>query len=209
MTQVDCVESALYCKIFLGFYTCVSENRAGSAEKFWKIEVYIEPSFIWTPQATTSPLLGEAVELECEAEGNPKPEIIWFKDGSIITEANNNRVSLSQSRLVIRNLVESDNGSYKCKAKNAAGSKEYSTVLKVNSPPSISIGSRQIASLVNEQVEIICEVNGYPEPDIIWSKDGALIPAEKLEQIQTERNSLYFSAVTVDDAGIYTCMAKV
>ena len=124
---------------------------------------------------------------------------------------NNNRATLSSggSKLVLRNLVEADNGVYKCKAKNAAGTKEYSTVLKVNSPPSISIGSRQIAALVNEQVEIVCEVDGYPEPNIIWSKDSAIITGEKLEQILTGRNSLLFSAVTVDDAGIYTCIAKV
>ena len=55
-----------------GLYTCVSENRAGFAEKFWKVEVYIQPTLIWHPEPLSSPLEGESISLECEAEGNPK-----------------------------------------------------------------------------------------------------------------------------------------
>ena len=59
-----------------GLYTCVSENRAGFAEKFWKVEVYIQPTLIWHPEPLSSPLEGESISLECEAEGNPKARFL-------------------------------------------------------------------------------------------------------------------------------------
>lgn len=40
------------------------------------------PVFIKTPPAFLEVMLGESLTLQCDAHGNPKPIIIWRKDGS-------------------------------------------------------------------------------------------------------------------------------
>lgn len=40
------------------------------------------PVFVKTPPAFLEVMLGESLTLHCDAHGNPKPTIIWRKDGS-------------------------------------------------------------------------------------------------------------------------------
>ena len=35
----------------------------------------------------------EPLELPCKSTGNPKPDIVWFKDGSIVTETENFKIN--------------------------------------------------------------------------------------------------------------------
>ena len=64
---------------------------------------------------------------------------------------------ITNGQLTIQNLIDNDNGDYKCLAENPAGSQEYKTTLEVNSPPSIALGSQSISSLVNERVTLECQ----------------------------------------------------
>ena len=84
-----------------------------------------------------------------------KPTITWYKDGKILLETE--RYVISNGQLTIQNLIDNDNGDYKCLAENPAGSQEYKTTLEVNSPPSIALGSQSISSLVNERVTLECQ----------------------------------------------------
>ena len=84
-----------------------------------------------------------------------KPTITWYKDGKILLETE--RYVISNGQLKIQNLIDNDNGDYKCLAENPAGSQEYKTTLEVNSPPSIALGSQSISSLVNERVTLECQ----------------------------------------------------
>ena len=188
-----------------GLYTCISENEAGLAEKYWTVEIYVEPDLIWTPDELTSPLKGEYVNLECEATGNPEPVVSWFKDDELI-EPGANRIALVDGNLSIQNVAESDNGIYECRAVNEAGEKRYQTVLAVNSAPTISIGSQKVTSLINERIELECDVSGYPLPVVEWTKNGH--PLNEPDWISSYGHVLTLSAVTIDDNGNYACEAR-
>ena len=88
-------------------------------------------------------------------ENDSKPTITWYKDGKILLETE--RYVITNGQLTIQNLIDNDNGDYKCLAENPAGSQEYKTTLEVNSPPSIALGSQSISSLVNERVTLECQ----------------------------------------------------
>ena len=189
-----------------GLYTCVSENEAGLAEKFWTVEIYVEPELIWTPPELTSPLKGEQVSLECDATGNPEPVITWFKDDEVI-DAELDRVHVSPTgSLTIQNIVDSDNGVYECKALNLAGEKSFKTTLEVNYAPKISIGSQKITSLINERVQLECDVSGYPTPSVAWTKNGH--PLNEPDWLSEDGHVLTLAAVTIDDNGVYACEAR-
>lgn len=46
------------------------------------MSVSAPPVFIKTPPPFLEVMLGESLSLRCDAHGNPKPTIIWRKDGS-------------------------------------------------------------------------------------------------------------------------------
>lgn len=60
-----------------------------------------------------------------------------------------------------------DEGEYTCTAANVAGRASASAVLKVRSPPEITIGPSNYNLVVyGDNVKIECRATGYPEPDV-------------------------------------------
>lgn len=64
---------------------------------------------------------GDNVTLTCSAKGQPKVTYSWFKDGTRIQEG----------QLQFASIKESDNGLYRCQAKNKVGT-DQSSELKMN-----------------------------------------------------------------------------
>ena len=65
---------------------------------------------------------GQNVTLECEVYGNPPPDVRWTKDGDAVNIADQ-RINLSfrgnTSSLIIVNVVQADQGPYRCVANNS------------------------------------------------------------------------------------------
>ena len=70
-------------------------------------EVYITAD----PKLESFPELLMSVNLTCEAEGDPEPNITWFKDGVLLPEEN-------RQMLTIREISLTDRGFYHCNASN-------------------------------------------------------------------------------------------
>ena len=67
-----------------GSYGCLAMSIGGVAE--YSVPVTILESPLSPPNITTSPesmivVAGEPLILDCIADGNPRPNITWFKDG--------------------------------------------------------------------------------------------------------------------------------
>ena len=56
----------------------------------------------------------------CNASGDPKPSVTWFKDGREL--AMSGRVVIGQDSLTIVNTVASDTGQYSCNVSNGLNS---------------------------------------------------------------------------------------
>ena len=85
-----------------GSYSCISENIAGYAERYWAVDVFTRPVIVFKPKAEISSLVGEEIILECEARGNPKPVMSWQKDGKPV--AQNTHVQIDDSGIVFFNF---------------------------------------------------------------------------------------------------------
>lgn len=65
-------------------------------------------------------VLGQSVTLECEADGQPQPEVTWYKERRPVVSGAHLR-TLANGSLVIASTQRSDAGLYTCTAKNQAG----------------------------------------------------------------------------------------
>uniref|UniRef100_A0A452UY39 Ig-like domain-containing protein n=1 Tax=Ursus maritimus TaxID=29073 RepID=A0A452UY39_URSMA len=71
-----------------GDYECQATNEAGSTSRRAKLVVYVPPSIREDGcRANLSGMAGQSLTLECDANGFPAPEIVWFKDGQSLRRA--------------------------------------------------------------------------------------------------------------------------
>lgn len=79
-----------------------------------------KPRFIVAPQTVTTSEGAPEVRLPCQASGNPKPIIVWSKNGINISPSNRHITELDGT-LIIRPVHGSDFGTYRCDATNQFG----------------------------------------------------------------------------------------
>uniref|UniRef100_A0A8C7BY28 Basement membrane-specific heparan sulfate proteoglycan core protein n=1 Tax=Neovison vison TaxID=452646 RepID=A0A8C7BY28_NEOVI len=143
-------------------------------------------------------VVGHAVEFECLALGDPKPQVTWSKVGGRL------RPGIVQSGGIVRiaHVELADAGQYRCTATNAAGTTQSHVLLLVQALPQISTPP-EVRVPAGSAATFPCMASGYPTPDITWSKlDGNLPPDSRLEN-----NMLVLPSVRPQDAGTYVCTA--
>lgn len=81
----------------------------------------VPPKIVSSSPTSFHQPLGTTVKIYCKAEGSPKPNVTWTKDGrSLITSQ---RISYQKegSEIIIYNLQEDDGGIFKCTYRNPVG----------------------------------------------------------------------------------------
>lgn len=72
------------------------------------------------PRVEYVAVLGQPVSLECVADGQPQPEVTWYKDRRAVNDGTHMRI-FANGTLAISSTQCSDAGLYTCTAKNLAG----------------------------------------------------------------------------------------
>lgn len=72
-------------------------------------------------------MIGNSVEFECQAVGDPEPTVKWSKVGSLLPE----HIVVKGGMLRIERITEADAGQYRCTATNDVGSVQSQVLLKV------------------------------------------------------------------------------
>uniref|UniRef100_A0A182K1R7 Ig-like domain-containing protein n=1 Tax=Anopheles christyi TaxID=43041 RepID=A0A182K1R7_9DIPT len=85
-------------------------------------------------------MLGEKGFFECHFAGNPKPDILWYRNGKIIIANDRTKIRTSEntSTLTIYPVEVADFGFYKCKAMNEAGTTESISKLIESTVPTLT-----------------------------------------------------------------------
>ncbi|XP_076080084.1 putative oxidoreductase PXDNL [Mytilus galloprovincialis] len=111
--------------------------------------------------------------------------------------------------LIIQNITIGDTGYYTCSAKNRAGLdiKTVHVLVNATNPtlvaPVIIASSDVIVNLDTEAV-IVCNVTGYPTPDIKWVYDHD----KNISTVLISGGSLRIPNATSEASGLYTCIAS-
>ncbi len=62
--------------------------------------------------------------------------------------------------------------------------------------------------LTNRVFTLVCDVDGAPFPEVIWTKDGQTVNYTQRMYLDQYNGSLQFANVQLDDAGVYQCFAS-
>nr|KAF6314649.1 hemicentin 2 [Myotis myotis] len=196
-----------------GTYTCVAENAQAEARKDFAVAVLVAPRIrsAGAPQEH-SVLEGQEVRLDCEADGQPPPEVAWLKDGRPLGQGvgPHLRFYLDSSSLVLKGLMASDSGAYTCVAHNAAGEDARLHTVSVLVPPAMEQGTEGAGPLVHRAGELVtmaCPVRGSPPIHMSWLKDGLPLPLSQRTHLHGSGRILRISRVQLADAGVFTCVA--
>ncbi|XP_063796995.1 leucine-rich repeats and immunoglobulin-like domains protein 1 [Pseudophryne corroboree] len=191
-----------------GQYQCIITNHFGSTYSSKAgLTVHVLPSFTKTP-SNRNIRVGTTARLECEATGDPTPEIAWQKDGGTDFPAARERrmhVMPEDHVFFITAVTIEDMGVYSCTAQNPAGSVSANATLTVLEMPFLAHPLEDRTVYAGDTLALQCKANGSPTPRITWLKgDEPLLMTER-HHFTTGNQFLIIRNVVQEDAGKYTC----
>ncbi|KJH40538.1 immunoglobulin domain protein [Dictyocaulus viviparus] len=200
-----------------GMYTLFAVNSVGTANV--TIQLIVEYSARIT--RISSPIIaseGEAVLLECEADGVPrKPDMVrWMRNGIEIPSTKR-----SETHVNLRlNATKETSGQYVCHADNGIGFPgEGTAYVLVNTAPRIMtlpLHSRAAGPL-GGRARARCRAHAVPDVDFVWDRAGDIIQGNNskytMSTIQldysTFESTLMISNLSPDDyAREVSCTAR-
>uniref|UniRef100_A0A915KDP4 Ig-like domain-containing protein n=1 Tax=Romanomermis culicivorax TaxID=13658 RepID=A0A915KDP4_ROMCU len=169
------------------------------------------PEFVEILRTAQCSSHGEAV-FQCKISGLPKPEVKWSKDGEQLFPSDTVIMESSEDgthKLILKDVVASALGEYRCDAANTAGAawSEAPLVLKSARQSRASLAGeiapdfleplRAVVAEEGQEVGMVCKVIGVPAPEVKWFKNG-----EPLREAMAgvERNHW---ELTVEEGGVH------
>ncbi|XP_024056843.1 contactin-1 [Terrapene carolina triunguis] len=156
----------------------------------------VYPADIKVKFKDTYALLGQNVTLECFALGNPVPEIRWNKPLEPMPATA--EISMSGAVLKILNIQFEDEGVYECEAENYKGKDKHQATVYVQAYPEWVEHINDTERDIGSDLDWPCVATGKPTPAIRWLKNG----------VSFRRGELRIQSLTVEDAGMYQCIAE-
>jgi len=157
-----------------GQYICKVATKVDQPE--------LRHSVIITDHSATEPTTSEVIEvkkgddvtLKCKGLGTPTPSVEWTRVGKKMPDGEE-FIEPVDGIVTFSGVTKKHHGTYKCSASNGNG-KVFSKLIDVFVlyPPEIEVNEMY----VDNEVKLVCTVNAYPAPTVIWTKDGNKISNE-------------------------------
>ncbi|XP_014849228.1 PREDICTED: basement membrane-specific heparan sulfate proteoglycan core protein isoform X5 [Poecilia mexicana] len=184
-----------------GVYICRATSAYGQAQDTARLTIQALPKVMINVRTSMQTvMIGNAVEFECHAVGDPEPTVRWSKVGGPLPS----HIMVKDGMLRISQVTEADAGHYRCTATNDVGSVQSQVLLNVQSLPQISALPETKEVTVGSDAVMPCLASGYPVPDIKWTKSEGELPPKCVQ----EANVLTVPQVTHEDSGTYICTAS-
>lgn len=174
---------------------------------------------------------GSSVRFKCPAEGNPTPNITWYKNKSNPIQRTYFQPSYAKWAINLDELTKADNGNYTCVVCNELGCIEHTVVLHIQerlyAKPVLTQGAVNQTRIVGETARFSCDFLSDMHPYLYWmyfskddyvysdaiDSDGSVLDLNDTSKFVTsddpfdklEQLTLY--NVTKEDEGWYVCVA--
>ncbi|XP_047419859.1 immunoglobulin superfamily member 10 [Sciurus carolinensis] len=199
-------------------FTCVARNAGGESELLVRLAVrdlLRRPTFRSPSNQRVAAPLGRPAALNCSADGNPPPEIIWMlPNGTRLSPGrpDSRHLIASNGSLLFRKTTRQDAGRYRCAARNQVGYIEKLVVLEVGQTPVIlTYAPRTVSSAAGDSLWLHCVSDGIPKPHIKWTTPSGSVldrPQGNGRYTLHENGTLAIKAATAQDRGNYVCQAQ-
>ncbi|XP_035445081.2 obscurin isoform X2 [Spodoptera frugiperda] len=197
-----------------GVYTLVAKNEVGETSQQAKLIVHTGAPVFTKPLQKQSVKDYDDITLKVRCDGVPKPDVEWYRDGTIVANDERHTVTTEvggqvDSELEIKHFNASDAGKYKVRAVSLAGEAvcEAAITLEQKSPGFAHKLERQKDVDEGDLLELKAKVDGSPMPTAKWFKDGAPLSPDDSRVQQTALPDgtvkLSIEHVTPADCGAY------
>uniref|UniRef100_A0A3P9HN50 Neural cell adhesion molecule L1 n=1 Tax=Oryzias latipes TaxID=8090 RepID=A0A3P9HN50_ORYLA len=198
---------------FEGVYQCTAENKHGKAVSD-NIVVRQSRSPLWSKERLKPRVVQEGVSLvlPCEPPAGLPPPLIFWMDNNFQKLPQSTRVSQSlNGDLYFSNVRREDSrNDYICYARfpgtQTIQQKQPITVKVLNrkSPAEANRAHLRCNELVQDRCTESDSV--LPTPEISWTKDGSVLPADRTSFLQFNK-TLQIDDVSDSEEGVYRCTA--
>lgn len=179
----------------------VQSKSTGLVNHHAPLEQYLSPPIV---QA----LRGQKLQLHCIYGGTPLPDVVWRKKGGSLEGNRFSYVNFGKT-LVIKEIEESDEGTYECTASNGHGSQlSHAMQVTVASAPYWIRAPSNVNAAQDESVQFECMAEGKPKPNLEWLLNGQPLNLQKRPSIRIEGSTLSIDLLKKTDMGVYQCNAS-
>ncbi|NWY53650.1 NCHL1 protein, partial [Chionis minor] len=196
-------------------YQCEASNKHGTILASANVNVLnIAPLILTSDGENYATVVGYSAFLHCEIFASPAADIRWTKDDSI-EPLSTLRYELNKNgTLEIKETKKEDSGSYACWAANSVGKRAITANLDIRDATKLVVTPKNPRVLKSHSILLKCqsEYDSHLKHSfkLSWRKDGDKLPVKSTEdgRIILDRDTLFISSVTLEDQGVYTCMAS-
>ncbi|NXG10602.1 IGS10 protein, partial [Sakesphorus luctuosus] len=202
-----------------GDYTCYAQNTLGRDEmKIHVTVVMAAPQIKHNYKTHITVSDGDTALLDCEAAGEPRPQIFWLLPSNEMIFSSTDRHSLhTNGSLSISHVKLLDAGEYMCVARNPGGDDTKLYKLDVAAKPPIINGLygnktiMKVTAVRHSKKHIDCRAEGTPPPQIMWiMPDNIFLTAPYYgSRIVVHKNgTLEIRNIRPSDTADFICVAR-
>lgn len=132
--------------------------------------------------------------MDCKVRANPKPTIVWYREGKEVTESGKIKISFEKVeedvyyiKLELRDPGIEDSGLYKCNIKNDLGELNANLTLNIEIIPVIKEKPKVIKIVKKRTVVVECKVLSKFAPDCTWFKEDTAVKEDSRRKVHVEQ----------------------
>ncbi|XP_033350026.1 fasciclin-2 isoform X1 [Bombus vosnesenskii] len=192
-----------------GKYTCKA-TYANSIQLEKSVTIDTIVAITWDNAPPNQyPILGEDYAIQCKVRARPSPSVDWLYNGELIKT--NDHYIIDTYALKIKNVQESDDGIYTCRAYvlTTGELRERPIRVEVHIRPTVEEFPAPVDVIEGEDASIRCKAHGKPPPKFTWVKSLThqnLSNANRFG-VDSDTGILTITNVNREDAGEYQCTA--
>lgn len=131
--------------------------------------------------------------MDCKVRANPKPTIVWYREGKEVTESSKIKISVEKIeeevyyiKLELNDPGTEDSGLYKCNIKNTLGELNANLTLNIEIIPVIKEKPKVIKIIKKRTVVVECKVLSKFAPDCTWFKEENAVKEDTRHKVFVE-----------------------
>ncbi|KAA0188047.1 hypothetical protein HAZT_HAZT007316 [Hyalella azteca] len=187
-----------------GYYSCTYQTPDMNINVTHTLDVYFSAT-VKPEHKIIEAIKGDKADLDCNADGNPKPTITWTKQGGKMPSGEAQERGTS---IIFEEVDRHVHGTYECLAQNGVGEPAKGTQIPLLNNRD---HEQEIVHTGNgDKVELVCVVHANPAAEVQWTHDNKPVDRDTMAEVHEggHRHLLTIEQVSEADFGVYQCSAS-